>query len=302
MNTGTHVLRPPWETVDSDEIKLTVSIDGHPPIRNASVVIPEMQRSEAKLSVEVGGNTAVSRAIVRYSQSQFWGTAQIALKESGPRTYEGSLWLPANEQSERESYQFEVLLYGDEPSEARPIGRGGVVSILRSKADKPDTNWSELHQVYVEFDGHKNMRLHRARKHLWRLLFENNRVTIYLNLSGVRKDHCDLLKIQPPDQTQAAIRVLLISTIAKSAMAVQQSWELLQLAENLDSASLADASAIRAFGLGSKMTGGPVDSEDLGNLLCDIEYEGRAKQKSLYMWFDRALEKLAEVKKHVEVG
>jgi hypothetical protein len=302
MNTGTHVLRPPWETVDPEEIYLTVSIDGHPPIRNASIVIPEIQRSEAKLSVEVGGDTAVSHAVVRFSQSEYWGTARIALDKTGLRTFEGSLVLPADVQSKKESYQLEVLLYGDDPSEARPIGRGGKVSISRSKADKPDTNWSELHQVYVEFDGHKNMRLNRAKKHLWRLLFENGRVTIYLNLSGIRKDHCDLLKIQPPDQTQAAIRVLLISTIAKSAMTVQQSWELLQLAENMDSASLADATVIRAYGLGSKMTGGPVDPEDLGNLLCDIEYEGRAKQKALNVWFDRALEKLAEVKKLVGVG
>lgn len=298
MNTGTHVLRPPWETVDSGAIKLTVSIEGHPPVQNASSLIADLQRSEAKLVVEVGGDAVLSRAAVRYRQSQHWGTALIPLAQSGPRTFVGSLLLPADEQSKQESYQFEVLLYGDDLFDARPIGRGGAVTIQRSKSERPDTNWSELRQVYVEFDGHQNMRLKRAKNHLWRLLFENGRVTIYLNLSGDRKDHCDLLKIQPHDPTQAAIRVLLISAIAKSAMAAQQSWELLQAAEDLDSGSLAESSAIRSFGLGSQLTGGPVDPEDLGNLICDIEYEGRAKQKSLNKWFDRALENLAEVKKH----
>jgi hypothetical protein len=106
------------------------------------------------------------------------------------------------------------------------------------------------------------------------------------------------LKIQPHDPTQAAIRVLLISAIAKSAMAAQQSWELLQAAEDLDSGSLAESTAVRSLGLGSQLTGGPIDPEDLGNLICDVEFEGRAKQKSLSKWFDRALENLAEVKKH----
>ena len=212
--------------------------------------------------------------------------------------YSGKIKIQASAHSPQESYQFEVLVYGLDQEDGRPIGRSQTVAMLRKKGSMPtETNWSSIPQEREDFNASGNPLLKRANKHLWRLLFVNGRITIYFNVNGARQEQYDLLRTKHADPAKRSLQNLVNALIAKSAMAAQQSWDMLQVVglSEVDSMAFADVPMVKGLKLSSQIPGGPADPEQVGALLCEIEFQERSKQKLLNDLIDRCLKQLAEV-------
>lgn len=241
----------------------------------------------------------VSKVYVSCRQTKYWNHSRIELKPSKSGVFAGTGHFAVTRYNPRETFQFEVLVYGpkmgDDP---RPIGRSKTFAIIRNKSDKtPETNWSHLPQYYENFAAHTEVRLRKANAHLWRLLFESGRVAIYWNTNGERQEHCDLLRARQADANREAIRSLLNALVARSAMATQQTWDMLQATnlQSTDSSAYSQVPMIRALKLSAQLAPGLADLDNLGSLLCEIEYQERAKQKVLNAQINRSLKILSGI-------
>ena len=298
MSMTQHKLPPLWEKIKSSDIALSLTVDGVSLGDSWPVLIETFQGGEVGFAVKLKDKVEVGSVHVVCRQTRHWGSVQTELALGADGTFKGSLNLSKMDLSPRESFQFEALIHGKNfTADPRPIGRSQVLTIARHKADKvPETNWSYLEQRQEDFAASLDPRLNRANKHLWRLLFENSRVTICWNINGVRREHYDLLRATQADPAKESIRSLLNAIVARSAMAVQQSWDMLH-ATNLqatDSSVFGDVPMIAGLKLTAQLVAGPADLDNLGALLCEVEFQERVKQKGLFSQIERSLKLLME--------
>ena len=294
-----HVLHPLWESIKPSEISFQISIDGDQLEGATPFLLEGFQGGIFGFKVTLKHSVEANKVYVSFRQSRHWSHCQIELKRNTSSAFVGSVRVPPTKFDPRETFQFEALVYGPKQAEdPRPIGRSKILTIIRSKSDKtPETNWSYLPQYYENFAAHTDARLRKANGHLWRLLFESGRVAIYWNTNGERQEHCDLLRARQADATRESIRSILNALVARSAMATQQTWDMLQ-STNLqatDSSAYAQVPMIRALKLAAQLPPGPADLDNLGSLLCEIEYQERAKQKTLNTQINRSLKLLAGI-------
>ncbi len=294
-----HVLHPLWESIKPSEISLQLSVGGEELEGTTPFLLESFQGGVIGFKVTLKRPAEANKVYVSFRQSRHWSHSQILLKPSKSGVFAGSVRVAPTKFDPRETFQFEALVYGPKLGEdPRPIGRSKILTIVRSKSDKiPATNWSHLPQYHENFAASTDVRLRKANGHLWRLLFESGRVAIYWNINGERQEHCDLLRARQADATREAIRSLLNALVARSAMATQQTWDMLQSTnlQSTDSSAYAQVPMIRALKLAAQLTPGTADLDNLGSLLCEIEYQERAKQKTLNAQINRSLKILAGI-------
>jgi hypothetical protein len=298
MSMTQHKIRPLWEKIKSTDIGLSMTVDGVALGDTWPVLLETFQGGKVGFVVELKGKAEVGSVHVVCRQTRHWGSMQIKLAQGADGRFKGSLNLSKMDLSPRESFQFEAIIHGKNfASDPRPIGRSQVLTIARHKADKvPETNWSYLEQRQEDFAASRNIRLNSANKHLWRLLFENSRVTIYWNINGPRREHYDILRATQADPAKESIRSLLNAIVARSAMAVQQSWDMLHAAnlQSTDSSAFGDVPMIAGLKLTAQLIPGPADLDNLGSLLCEVEFQERVKQKGLFAQMERSLKLLMQ--------
>jgi hypothetical protein len=296
------VIQPFWETVSAEKILLTVKINGIALDGPSPAHIADFNGGRIGFEVELKGKPLVERAVVACSQSKHWGSMQARLTQRSDGIFVGELEVAEGGWSAKETWLFEVLLYGRNPEDPRPIGRSAFFSITKHKADAiKKTSWSSLPQRFADFSDPKyvetNPELYRAKSHMWRLVFENSQVVIYWNTSGERQEQINLLKAKQADPSKESIRSLLNALVAKSAMAVQHSWDMLSATDltSTDGVDYAEVPMIKGLKLASQVGDGPADLERLGRVLCEVEFKDRARQKMLSKQIELSLRLLAVV-------
>ena len=298
MTVTQHKLPPLWEKIKPEEIHLSVLIDGVSVADPWPIVLEAFQGGKIGFVVKLEKKLEAGTVHVICRQTRHWGSAQIELSRAPDGLYKGYVNLAKLDYSPRESFQFEAVIHGEDfLADPRPIGRGQILTIARHKADRiPETNWSYLEQRQEDFAASLDLRLSRANKHLWRLLFENSRVVIVWNINGVRRDHYDILRATQADPEKESIRSLLNAIIARSAMAVQQSWDMLHATnlQSTDSGAFGEVPMIAGLKLAAQLTPGPADLENLGSMLCEVEFQERVKQKGLFAQLERSLKILMQ--------
>jgi hypothetical protein len=291
-------LPPLWEKIKSSDIKFSISVDGAQLGDAWPVLLETFQGGNIEFNVNLKSTVDVGSVHVVCRQAKHWGSMQVELVQGAEGDFTGSLNLAKIDLSPRESFQFEAIIHGKNfVADPRPIGRSQILKIARHKADKvPETNWSYLEQRQEDFAAVRNTKLNNANKHLWRLLFENSRVTIYWNINGIRREHYDILRAAQVDPAKESIRSLLNAIVARSAMSVQQSWDMLHAAnlQGTDSSAFADVPMIAGLKLTAQLVPGQADLENLGSLLCEVEFQERVKQKGLFTQMERSLKILMQ--------
>ena len=288
--------------MSSEKILVTVNVNGITLDGLSPAHIADFDGGIIGFEVELKGEPVVERAIVVCSQSKHWGSMQTRLTQRSDGVFTGEFEVVKSGWSARETWLFEVLLYGRNPEDPRPIGRSESFTITRHRADAiRKTSWSSLPQRFADFSDPKyaetNPELYRAKSHMWRLVFENSQVVIYWNTSGVRQEQVNLLKAKQSDSSKESIRSLLNALVAKSAMAVQHSWDMLSATDltSTDGIDYAEVPMIKGLKLASQVGDGPADLEKLGRVLCEVEFKDRARQKMLSKQIELSLRLLAVV-------
>jgi hypothetical protein len=298
MSTRRHEIQPFWESVKPEEISLSLVIAGENVITEFPALVEDLRDGHVEFQVKVPDSSEISRAVVALTQKKHWQTVEVALKKLADNQFSGKVDIQASIHAPDEAYQFEVLLYGMDQKDGRPVGRSRTATLLRKKGSMPaETNWSSIPQEREDFVASGNPLLKKANKHLWRLLYVNGRITIYFNVHGIRQEHYDLLRTKHADPTKRLLQNLVNALIAKSAMAAQQSWDMLTAVDlsDVDSLSFAEVPMVKGLKMAAQIPGGPADQEQIGILLCEIEFQERSKQKLLSDLIDRCLKQLAEV-------